>query len=159
MPDGITHYKFYKMGWAVVLPTSIIVCAVKPEFGVGISVGYALGRWIDPDLDQIAITGAEGRVLHELGIFGKVFVAYSTLYGAVFYKHHRSFLTHFPGVSTSIRLGYFFWWLYFAIDILYDWEIWFGFGVFIGLSFADLIHYLLDKFYKLSPNSKHNQEE
>jgi hypothetical protein len=66
-------------------------------------------------------------------------------------------------VSTSIRLGYFFWWLYFVVQTLYDYQIEFGIGVFIGLSFADFIHWVLDIFFpdtgKDLSNSKKNRKK
>jgi uncharacterized metal-binding protein len=115
--------------------------------GIGWLVGYGLGRWIDPDLDQIGITAAEGRMVNEIPILGTLLVGYSSIYGAVFRRHHRSFITHFPVVSTAIRAVYFFWWLYFAINVLYDYQLLFLVGVFIGLSIADTIHYVLDMVF------------
>lgn len=159
MPDGLTHKRFYDLGWAVCLPISISLFATGNYFfASGLLAGYGLGRYIDPDLDQIGITSSEGRIVNELSIVGKIIVGYSTIYGAVFRRYHRSFLTHFPGISTSIRLLYFFWWLYFVIGTLYDWQILVGVGAFFGLSFADSIHFTLDMFFpdtgKDSANSK-----
>jgi uncharacterized metal-binding protein len=116
--------------------------------GIGMFVGYELGRWIDPDMDQIGITSSEGRVVNDFKILGYFIIGYTTIYGAIFRRYHRSFITHFPGVSTAIRLVYLFWWLYFTIDILYDYQIMVGIGVWAGLSIADLIHYVLDNFWK-----------
>lgn len=110
--------------------------------------GYGLGAFFDPDLDQLTITSAEGRIVNDFKILGYIIVGYTTIYGAIFRRYHRSFITHFPGVSTAIRLVYLFWWLYFAIDILYDYEIMVGIGVWIGLSIADLIHFVLDNIWK-----------
>jgi len=50
---------------------------------------------------------------------------------------HRSFLSHAPIVSTLIRIGYAFWWLFFL-----------GYHLppefLIGLMTADILHYLMD---------------
>lgn len=148
MPDGLTHLKYYNQGWVATLPTSaIIAVAINPWLGVGMLVGYGLGRWIDPDLDQVGITSSEGRIINELRIVGYVIVGYSTIYGAWFRRYHRSWITHFPFVSSAIRLIYFFWWLYFVINVLYPWQESVIIGTWVGLSMADTIHYVLDKFF------------
>lgn len=149
MPDGKTHFEYYTRGWVAILPTSIILSVgINPILGVSTMLGYALGRWIDPDLDQVSITSAEGRILNDFRILGYIMVGYSTIYGAVFRKHHRSFITHFPFVSTAIRLLYFFWWVYFLRNTWHPWYWMVILGVWIGLSVADTVHYLLDNLYK-----------
>ena len=75
MPDGKTHFEYYTRGWVAILPTSIILSVgINPILGVSTMLGYALGRWIDPDLDQVSITSAEGRILNDFRILGYVVV-------------------------------------------------------------------------------------
>ena len=146
MPTGEIHHKAWKVGWLSIIPTGIIgAWYIHPVVGAGILVGYTLGRWCDPDWDQITITNSESRIVNDFKIVGYVLVGYTTIYGAVFRRLHRSFFTHFPFLSTGIRLVYLFWWLYFFIPVLYDWQIVFGISVWIGLSAADTIHWFLDK--------------
>lgn len=135
------------MGWVAVLPISIYLGVFHPVVGSGILLGYGMGHFVDPDWDQIGITAAEGRIVNQIPIIGKFIVGYSTIYGAFFRRKHRTFFTHTPGISTAIRLVYLFWWLYFVIQTLYDWQIIFGLCVFIGLSLADSIHWTLDMLF------------
>lgn len=148
MSSGLVHQRYHALGWVVVLPTSLISCVYSPPVGTGILVGYALGRWVDPDLDQVGVSSAEGRIINDFKILGYVIVGYTTIYGAVFRRYHRSFITHFPGVSTAIRLVYLFWWLYFTINILYDYQIMVGIGVWVGLTLSDLVHFIVDNILK-----------
>lgn len=50
---------------------------------------------------------------------------------------HRSFLSHFPVVSTIIRIVYLFWWLYFAGYPLPP-------AFVVGLITSDTIHWMMD---------------
>ena len=138
----------------VVVPSALFVTLNMPEIGIGMLAGYALGTYLDPDADLVGITSAEGRAMRHWKILGKVWVAYWTFYGAMFTGHHRSFWSHFPFVSTAIRLVYLFWWVA-LLDV--EWQVWHylvGIGVWFGLSLADGIHYAADKFWGDSGNSK-----
>jgi uncharacterized metal-binding protein len=148
VPSGEVHYSAWKMGWMVVLPACIGgSIAIHPTVGAGVAFGYLLGRWCDPDWDQVGISAAEGRIIKDFKIVGNVIVGYTTIYGSIFRKMHRSVITHFPFLSTVARLAYLFWWLYFLIPVLYDTQIVVGICVWLGLSVADMIHWVLDKFY------------
>ena len=148
MPDGITHHFFWKLGWGCTIPASF---AIMPLLGlpggIGAILGYSLGAFIDPDLDQIGTTAAEGRIVNALPIVGSFIYGYTSIYGSLFRKHHRSFWTHFPVVSTAIRCMWFFWWIYFVVPESYDWMFQLGWGAFIGLCIADTIHWVLDMFF------------
>lgn len=154
MPNGEVHYKYYKKGFLFVIPTSIfIVFFVDYRFGLGNLAGYFLGRWIDPDWDIFGSNNAEGRLVNEIPILGHFIYGISSTYGSIFRRHHRSFITHFPIISTSIRLvfvGFIPFLIGDNLGINFIGNNWYKlyFGIWLGLSFADLIHWALDMFHE-----------
>ncbi len=146
-PAGKVHFHFWKYGWIFPIVIVIMFFTVKMPYtvSIGVMLGYLLGAIIDPDLDQIGITRAEGRML-KIPIIGYLLVAYWTIYGAIFRKHHRSFWTHGFIVSTVIRFIYQFWWILLFKEI--DMVVWpiLG-GMFIGLNASDSIHIWADKYF------------
>lgn len=166
MSDGKTHHKQWRKGWLVALPLSCLMygavdplplswsCSVIGCFSgnlmcsVGVLLGYEMGRYISPDADQIGATHGEGLMVNEIPILGVFLYGHWATYGAIFRKHHRSFWTHYPGASTLIRL---FWQFYplFILMWLKDWNYAFIFQIFwgmlIGLSWADFLHFHEDK--------------
>lgn len=151
MPSGETHLKGWIVGWGISAPTSIFIYSQYPVIGISTMAGYSLGLILDNDADQIAITKSESRAL-KIPVLGWVWVGYWTMYGAIFRRMHRSFWTHFPGVSTGIRLIYLFLPLtYFLYTGKIIWKDWYSdviFGLWIGLSISDGIHWLFDLFVK-----------
>lgn len=107
---------------------------------------------MDNDWDLMGTSLSEGRLVNELPILGHILYGVSSAYGSFFRKHHRSFLTHFPIVSTFIRLiwvliipfGYLDAW---GINFIGGGWIWFWSGLWMGLSHADGIHWWLDNHY------------
>ena len=94
--------------------------------------------------------GAEGRMVNEIPIFGHFLFGISSTYGSIFRKHHRSFWSHFPIVSTAIRLVFvgfvpFLIFNNFGISLVSNGWYKFHLGIWAGLSQADTIHYVLDK--------------
>lgn len=152
MPDGVTHYKIYKRGTPLPVAVAFFSFFVFRDYAppLGILVGYFIGRWIDPDLDQMGATAAEGRMVNELPIVGWFFYGWWSIYGSIFRRHHRSFWTHYPGVSTIIRLAWGFWWtpllVYFGwVRNGWDTSLFLLMvGVFIGQTIADALHYIAD---------------
>ena len=124
-----------------------------PLAGLSHFIGYSLHRYVENDWDCVIMTASESRAVNELKIFGYPIFGISSIYGAVFRKKHRSFLTHFPVVSTLIRLFFLLgWWLlplYFYGKIIYEpWHLKvFVYGLW-GLSQADMIHWMADKIWK-----------
>jgi hypothetical protein len=120
---------------------------------IGSFIGYYFGRYIDPDLDLISTSASESRLMEDFGIFGSIIVGYFVIYAylmrfvGIGKKGHRNFYSHFPGVSTIIRLI----WLL-APPTLVSWwfmdiptELWVLYaGLFCGLLLADCIHFILD---------------
>lgn len=152
MPNGETHYKFFKRGYLFEIPLSVVMSFWDWKFALGNIIGYSLGRWIDPDWDIFGSNNAEGRMVNEIPILGHFLYGISSTYGSFFRRWHRSFLTHFPFISTFIRL----WFVGFVpfvvgdnLGINFIGNDWYKFhlGVWIGLSQADAIHWFLDMNY------------
>lgn len=140
-------------GYVVEVPLTLSLALVDWQFSLGNIVGYSCGRWIDPDWDIFGSNNAEGRMVNEIPLLGHFLYGISSTYGSIFRRKHRSFLTHFPGVSTIIRLVFvllfpFILGDYLGINFIGNgWhKFWVGFWA--GLSQADGIHYYLDKRYK-----------
>ena len=89
-----------------------------------IAAGLALTYWVNPDLD---LNYAARDPLH------LYFYPYSRRF------HHRSFWSHFPVVSTLIRLAYLGWPLLFLSP---DWNLVGHF--FAGMALSDAFHWVLD---------------
>lgn len=87
-------------------------------------------------------------MVNEIPILGNIFYGYWSIYGSFFRHMHRSFWTHFPGVSTGIRMVYAFWWLPFVVrsaPLPYVFSLlMLLLGVWVGLSAADALHWSAD---------------
>lgn len=150
MPSGNVHYEYYKRGYLFILPISLLVCVYNFIIGIGLLIGYTFHRWFDNDLDIMGTSACEGRQVNELPIIGHILFGISSTYGSVFRRHHRKFITHFPFVSTFIRLLFLGFPLYFVLksfDFNFQSIIFLQFimAFWVGLSLADFLHWLLDK--------------
>ena len=110
------------------------------EFALGTMLGYLAGSIIDPDLDLMGVTKAEGRMM-KIPILGHVLFGIWSMYGSIFRKHHRSFWTHSYLFSTLIRWALQFFWLGYNWPVLWPTLI----GVYAGLSVSDALHIYLDR--------------
>lgn len=133
----------------VEIPLSLLLAFVDWKFAIGNIVGYSCGRWIDPDWDIFGSNNAEGRMVNEIPILGHFLYGVSSTYGSIFRRKHRSIITHFPGLSTIVRLVFvlavpFIVGDYVGINFIGNGWISFWVGLWTGLSQADAIHYLLD---------------
>lgn len=156
MPSGEVHYHLYRS----MMPFAILIGGVAMFYsiitGLGFIIGYLiLGRYLDPDLDQVSILSAEGRMMRELGIFGALLAGYFVPYAYMmrWAGGHRSFLTHFPFVSTFIRLLYLLLPGFIILIILGITDLpsyfWNGLlGIWLGLSYADTMHWTQDLWKK-----------
>lgn len=113
-------------------------------------LGTLWGGGLTPDWDILGANNAEGRMINELPIIGHFLFGISSTYGSIFRRHHRSFITHFPFVSTFVRLLFILLFPFILGDYLginfigNGWhKFWIGFWV--GLSQADGIHFWLDR--------------
>jgi len=152
MPPGEVHYKYFKSGYLIEIPFSIILLFWNWKFALGNIIGYSIHRWIDNDWDIFGSNNAEGRMVNEIPFLGHFLYGVSSTYGSFFRKHHRSFWTHFPFVSTIIRLAFVFTipfvlFDYYGINLIGNGWHMFYIGVWSGLSQADGIHWFLDLTY------------
>lgn len=153
MPNGLVHYAYYMKGYWVEIPLTLSLVFIDWQFALGNIVGYSFHRYVDNDLDLMGVNSAEGRQVNELPIIGHILFGLSSIYGSLFRKYHRHWITHFPGISTFIRLFIIFLFPFLVLDgygvnfIGNGWhKFWIGFWM--GLSQADGIHYYLDLKWK-----------
>ena len=155
MPSGRTHRRLWKNNLWLAFAVSALVLVYDNQgawlvVAFTIPLGYLLGYLVDPDLDLMTNTEAKKRwkktiILYPIALWW-------TLYALVakrFLGGHRSFWTHFPVVSTSLR----FLWLLLPFIIvgyiagttpltgLYMAML---IGVLLGLSVADTVHFVAD---------------
>ena len=151
MSSGLIHYKYYMKGYREALPISVAFSCANPKFGAGYLLGYSFGRYCSPDWDLMGVTGDEGRMVNELKVIGHILFGMSSAYGSMFRRHHRSWFTHFPYISTIGRLALI---LALPVAIADSWGInligegWhmLWLGIWAGLGHADTIHFYLDVY-------------
>lgn len=154
MSSGVVHYKYYMSGYKYSVPASLGSWYLFGwMFGLGYFLGYSFHRYCDNDWDLMGTSGSEGRMVNELPIIGHLLFGVSSTYGSIFRKYHRSAITHWPVVSTAIRLFFVF---SVPVIILHGYGInalsselmnmWVG--ILTGLSHADAIHLYLDIYPK-----------
>jgi len=156
MPDGRTHHAIWKKAWpaAILVSAAAVTLTRDPILAASIPIGYFLGRYLSPDLDLVGINDDEARAMRELKIFGAFFAAYFLVYAylmrfvGIGRKGHRNFFSHFPIVSTAIRLAWVLaipaaviWW--YRIEPQTWWWITLV-GIFSGLTLADTMHWFAD---------------
>lgn len=156
----MVHHKYY-LKWGVIIPPIAIITTafvylnfkdlvLTLVWAASVPIGYLIGAYLNPDSDQISVTLGEGMAMRRFKIFGVLFVAYWTIYAYIMQMvgGHRSFWTHFPYISTFIRMMYglipFWVWFFYTKSDLYYWEIVAFCGVWVGLGISDNIHYYLD---------------
>lgn len=158
MPDGKTHLREWTRG-AVTLPIALTFSYFSVgawQVPAGILVGYAVARYVTPDLDQVIMTDDEFRMMNELKLLGAMLVGWFVPYSYIMRfvgigrKGHRNFFSHTPFIGTVIRLA----WLmmfppigyplfYFRPEITFG-VVMFMFGVLWGMTMADAIHWMAD---------------
>jgi hypothetical protein len=151
MSTGVVHYKYYMGGYKFAVPISALSVLLDWRAGLGYIMGYSMHRWCDPDWDLMGTNGAEGRLVNEIPLLGHILYGVSSSYGSIFRKHHRSWMTHWPVISTLIRLIFVLWLPLvvgdsYGVNFIGDGWLWFWAGLWAGLSHADSIHFYLDLF-------------
>lgn len=178
MPDGATHHLYWKKDLPFVIAAGILLLVVGlfkslylSEFAVWMVIWYWMGRYIDPDLDLIGVTQAEGRMLRELSLLGVFLFSFTSFYAAFIMwvfrtfkvkgNTHRSWVTHSIVPGTVLRAGLIDIPLWAIVSTFGDW-MFLTFGLvqnfasgdilaFIlaqvaGLGISDLRHILLDRY-------------
>ncbi len=158
MPSGRIHYRFFKLGYLVQIPTSIYLFTLNPVVGIGYFLGYSFHRWMDNDMDLMNAGSADGRMVNEIPILGYFLFGISSIYGAIFRRKHRSLLTHLPVLSSFIRMLFFYWWIlllyYFKVIQFQYWHFELFYSYLWSISIADGIHYFADLVWQEDKDGK-----
>lgn len=138
-------------GYRIIFPISVALSFLDWRIGLGYLAGYSLGRYVDPDWDLMSANSAEGRIVNEIPILGHFLYGISSSYGSLWRKRHRSVWTHYPILSTGIRLTFILWLPFvlgdaYGINFIGGGWIWFWVSLWLGLSVADAIHLYKDFF-------------
>lgn len=132
-------------GYLIALPVSVATMIYNFRGGLGYLVGYSLHRYVDNDWDIFGSNNAEGRLVNEIPVLGHFLYGISSVYGSIFRRYHRSWITHWPGISTLIRLIFLLFIPFvvgdgYGINFIGGGWVWFWVGMWAGLSQADGIH-------------------
>lgn len=132
-------------GYLIAIPVSVATMMYNFRGGLGYLVGYSLHRYVDNDWDIFGSNNAEGRLVNEIPILGHFLYGISSVYGSIFRRYHRSWITHWPGISTLIRLIFLFFIPFvvgdgYGINFIGGGWVWFWVGMWAGLSQADGTH-------------------
>jgi uncharacterized metal-binding protein len=157
MPAGQVHRRLWRNNLWLAFAGTALALAYNNQgawffMAWTMPLGYLLGYFIDPDLDMKMNTEAKKRWKRTIILYPVV--AWWILYALIarrFLGGHRSFWTHFPIVSTLLRLA----WVSIPFIMLVSiiglkmpigsQIFWAGlFGVLLGLSLADTIHFIAD---------------
>lgn len=132
-------------GYLIAIPVSVATMMYNFRGGLGYLVGYSLHRYVDNDWDIFGSNNAEGRLVNEIPVLGHFLYGISSVYGSIFRRYHRSWITHWPGISTLIRLIFLFFIPFvvgdgYGVNFIGNGWVWFWVGMWAGLSQADAIH-------------------
>lgn len=157
MPSGKVHDRIWKISLFPVLVFNVVVLGslsfyIRSSSPMAFIIGYLLGSFIEPDLDQLAITTSEGRLLRWFKDLGALVIGYFTWY-AYRFKHRG--ISHYPIVGTATR------WMWIMTPLMIIWVIggdyenfeiykngWFWW-MFLGNCFSDLLHIGADYKWKV----------
>jgi len=161
MPNGRIHLILWKQYRTLAYALAILVSFVGYwlgsttkinsfyPLGFFFLIGYFLGYYIDPDLDQESTTSAKWRMMRDFKLLGAFISGWFLPYGFLF--KHRSVPSHTPGISSFIRLV---WLLLFPLFPLIVYFILptveavhlaiLFFGVWLGLTLSDSVHTFAD---------------
>ena len=157
MPPGAIHTKIYKNSLVVFMPILVpiligISISTRSMSPFGFIIGYFIGSFVDPDLDQLVHTTNEARILHWFKDAGALFIGFFSWY-AYRFKHR--------GISHSHIIGTLTRWMWFFFPLMIIWGIygewnkyqlfinpWFWW-IFAGNATTDSLHILADMRSKL----------
>ena len=112
MPNGKVHIRLWKQwSFLAIIPALLALYAQDFLTALCIPLGYLMGAFIGPDLDQVGISSDEGRMMRSFGFLGSLFAAWWLPYAYLmrFLGGHRSFWSHLPLISTALRFAWGFW--------------------------------------------------
>ena len=156
MPSGKIHLAIWRrnrpLAVAISLTSMIMWWSLNP---LAFILGYGIGLFIDPDLDQDMVTACEWRMMQYFGDVGAFLVGYFMWYGYRFThrKPKKTYTAHSPLFGTLSRWVYVFlfpmiFWVWYRdwsqFELFYQpWFVW----MFAGNWFSDLLHIALDYGY------------
>jgi uncharacterized metal-binding protein len=130
------------------LPVGLAAFAIShnPLYGLGATLGCLAGIPLTPDLDQEGISSSEYFIIKwtmGLGFFWTmIWFPYARA------CPHRSFASHFPVVSTALRLAYIGVFVavahYFGMPFPKNVDYWLASWIVGGLLVSDIVHWALD---------------
>jgi uncharacterized metal-binding protein len=165
MPNGTTHLRLWKAGVAPVALGCVVSLAQSSDPQKYLTVtcvflGYLMGYAVDPDMDMM--TNTRSKKIWKSHWFLLPLYPWWLAYSWVANRYlggHRSIMTHLPGLSSGLRMA----WLGLPLLILtmflgFTWVsvqssysmylIQIAFGIWIGLSLSDTIHFVADLIRK-----------
>lgn len=135
MATGRLHSFATRSATIMVMPLALFLVGFTPAMNVTWSCW--LGLILTPDLDSDNGCIAYYHLRRVSPILERIWYYIWWPYSRMF--QHRSFITHWPVVSTAFRLAYILWplWLIFGFFLPPAW-------VFVGLCISDIIHWVMD---------------
>ena len=161
MPDGKTHTRLHQryIPYATAVGVGLATLSGRPSTGAAFVVGYIAGLLIEPDLDMVGITESERRAMRWLVVLAVPWLFWWSIYAALPFFRHRSLLTHYPLLSTLIRLLWLFVPVLFISGVM-RWDVQPFLGALLsreeawvfafGLSLSDLVHDAADRGWSAS---------
>jgi uncharacterized metal-binding protein len=152
MSSGIVHGRATKAISPFVF-VIVFICTndfILATYGL---IGCLLGLFIEPDLDVDHTTMSERRIQDVSFLLGRIYYFIWLPYAKLL--PHRSFLSHTPVLSTSIRYIYISAWVLAVPLLLGFWPIIRTFvleyqdelvWLFIGTCVSDTMHFIFDQF-------------
>lgn len=147
MASGETHARITAFLAAPAGVAGVLVTQ-SPVIGICVAIGVLSGLYIEPDLDIATLTRSERKLIKAYGWWGRLWSTYWYFYGLSF--RHRSKWTHKPFIGTLGRVVYLTW-LPLLLGLMFWPDITVSFigsqyfvSYFIGLSIADIGHWLAD---------------
>ena len=150
MPSGKIH-SISNIVVAVAGSATMLLLERGPEATLGVATGAVIGCLVSPDADVDGGSIADYYIRRYTGNIVEVaWDATWLLYRKV--CKHRGFVSHFPVISTCLRIAYLatFYFLitmplkYLSSLVRIDWA-WLLWWAFVGLVLADTAHWGLDK--------------
>lgn len=160
MSSGLVHNKVtFVASW----PVSVVVAILTLNFWYAVvaMLGCLSGIMFTPDLDLTITTRSEWLLIRRSKLIGYVWIIIWYPYAK--FIPHRSWASHYPIISTFIRVVYFSVFLFVVVGLIrlmfpsVSWYLWFvwdnvSYKVYLsylfGLVVSDTLHWFYDYFPK-----------